>query len=277
MNRILAASFAFTILNTSTAANTEAIDGRPVPEIAGVAHRGLVKGFPENTLIAFQQALKLGVDFVEVDLRMTRDGIPVILHDDSVDRTTDGRGEVKTFTLSELKKLDAGSIAGPQFAGEQIPAFEEALDLVIPLGGKLLLDIKSGRNLDCQEVVRLLEQHNAVKNVVVGARSLEDIKLFRSLNSGIRILGFIPGERHIKKFAAAGADIIRLWPGWIQADPVLIDRVHQFKKPVWVTAGRAGREELAELIRLGANGILTDQPEVLMDLLADMHSGRFNR
>jgi glycerophosphoryl diester phosphodiesterase len=154
LNRILTASFAITILHTGIAADTEAIDGRPTPEIAVVAHRGLVKGFPENTLIAFQQALKMGVDFIEVDLRMTKDGSPVIIHDDSVDRTTDGQGEVNTFTLSQLKKLDAGSVAGSQFAGEQIPAFEEALALVIPLKGKLLLDIKSGPNLDCKEVVR---------------------------------------------------------------------------------------------------------------------------
>ena len=87
-------------------------------DVVVVAHRGLVKGFPENTLIAYQQALALGVDFIEVDLRMTQDGIPVIIHDDSVDRTTDGQGEVKTFTLSELKKLDAGSVAGSKFAGE---------------------------------------------------------------------------------------------------------------------------------------------------------------
>jgi glycerophosphoryl diester phosphodiesterase len=260
-------------IHTGLAADTEAIGGRPAPDIAVVAHRGLVKGFPENTLIAYQQALKLGVDFIEVDLRMTQDGIPIIIHDDSVDRTTGGQGEVKTFTLAKLKKLDAGSIAGSKFAGEQIPAFEEVLVLVMPLGGKLLLDIKSGQNLDCQEVVRLLEQQNAIKNVVVGARSVEDIRFFRSLNPDIRILGFIPSDGSIEKFVKAGADIIRLWLRWIQENPALIEKVRQFKKPVWVTAGLAGREELTELIRLGASGILTDQPEVLMALLADLRSG----
>lgn len=261
-------------IHTGLDADTEAIDGRSVKDIAVVAHRGLVKGFPENTLIAYRQALKLGVDFIEVDLRMTQDRIPIIIHDDSVDRTTDGQGEVKTFTLSELKRLDAGRIAGSKFAGEQIPAFEEVLALIMPLGGKLLLDIKSGRNLDCQEVVRLLEQQNAIKNVVVGARSVEDIRLFRSLNPDIRILGFIPGDRYIEEFVKAGADIIRLWHRWIQANSAVIDKVRQFKRPVWVTAGLAGREELSELIRFGASGILTDQSEVLMALLADLRSGR---
>ena len=245
----------------------EAVDKRPKQDIVVVAHRGLAPGLPENSPHAFRHALELGVDLIEVDLRMTRDGVPVIIHDDTVDRTTNGQGEVKTCTLAELKKLDAGIHAGLQFAGAKIPTFEETLALVIPMGGKLVLDIKSSSDLDCKKVVRLVEQHHAVKNVIVGARSMEDVKLFRSLNPDIRILGFMAGARDTKKFVEAGADIIRLWPKWIRLFPQLIEQVHQFGKPVWVTAGPAGREELAELIALNINGILTDQPDVLMSLL----------
>ncbi len=252
-------------------------DKLPGQDIVVVAHRGLAPGFPENTLLAFRHALELGVDFLEVDLRMTRDGVPVIIHDDTVDRTTDGQGEVETFTLAELKKLDAGNIAGPEFAGAQIPTLEETLEFVIPLGGRLLLDIKSSKNLDCEKVVRLVERYNAVKDVVVGARSVEDVKLFRSLNPNIRILGFIASARYMKKFVEADTDNIRLWLRWIRLYPPLIDRTHQFGKPVWVTAGPAGREELAELITLGVNGIITDLPEVLMALLTNSRAGHPNQ
>ena len=131
------------------------------------------------------------------------------------------------------------------------------------------MDIKASSDLDCEKVVRLVERYHAIKDVIVGARSIEDVKHFRSLNANIRILGFIPGVRDIKKFVAVGVDIIRLWPRWIRLYPPLMDQARRYEKPVWITAGPAGRDELAELIELGANGILTDLPEVLMLLLAD--------
>ncbi|NVM57641.1 MAG: glycerophosphodiester phosphodiesterase [Desulfobacterales bacterium] len=266
------ASFIVALLFTSFVAGTKARDEWPGRDIVVVAHRGLAAGYPENTLPAFRHALELGVGFIELDLRMTKDGIPVVIHDDTVDRTTDGQGEVGTFTLAEIKKLDAGSSASPDFAGERIPTLKETLELVTSLGGKALLDIKSSTDLDCEKVVRLVEHYNAVNEVIVGARTVEDVKLFRSLNPDIRILGFIPGTRNIKKFVAAGVDIIRLWPRWIRRYPPLVEQAHGLGKPGWTTAGLAGREELAELIKVGVDGILTDLPEVLLALLADIRA-----
>lgn len=253
-------------MGSTLAAAAEKVQDR---KVFVVAHRGLAPGYPENTLPAFRHALMIGVDYIEVDLRMTKDGIPVIMHDDTVDRTTDGHGDVGTFTLSDIKKLDAGVRMGPEFAETQVPTLEETLALITSLKGKLLLDIKSSSDLDCEKVVRLIERHNAVKDVIVGARSVEDVKRFRSLNADIRILGFIPGIRDIKKFVAADADFIRLWLRWIRAYPPIMKQARQYKKPVWITSGPAGRDELAELIELGANGILTDLPEVLMLLLSE--------
>ena len=80
--------------------------------------------------------------------------------------------------------------------------------------------------------------------------------------------------RDIKKFIASGADIIRLWPRWIRLHRAFIDRVHKAGKPVWTTAGLAGREELKELIQFGVDGILTDVPDVLIALLEDIRAGR---
>jgi len=267
------ASFIVAALCNGLVSRSEAGGGWQDRDIVVVAHRGLAPGYPENTLPAFRHALKLGVDYIEVDLRMTKDGVPVILHDDTVDRTTNGQGEVNTLALAEIRKLDAGSLAGPEFAGEKIPTLEETLELVTSLGGKLLLDIKSGSDLDCAKVVRLVERYKAERKVVVGARSVEDIKRFRSLNPNISILGFIASVRDIKKFVAAGADIIRLWPRWIRLRPVFVSTVHELGKPVWTTAGLAKREELTELIQFGVDGILTDVPDVLMVLVADIRAG----
>ncbi len=236
----------------------------PKWSVAFVAHRGgIVPGYPENTLAAFHEAIRHGADALEVDLRGTKDGEIVILHDETLDRTTNGRGRVTERTLAELKKLDAGG-------GERIPTYEEVLQLVSGTGVKLLLDIKQSPALDKPQVVRLTERYNAVLNVIVGPRNLEDLRAFRALNPNLRTLGFVREIEDVEPFVRAGVDIIRLWPEWIYANPGLVDKVHQLGRPVWTTAADAPREELERLIKLGVNGILSDFPEVMKALLGDM-------
>jgi len=93
-----------------------------------IAHRGASAYAPENTLAAFRLADELGADWFELDCRFSSDDEVVVMHDDSVERTTDGEGHVRALTLAELKALDAGSWKGPEFAGERIPTLAEALD-----------------------------------------------------------------------------------------------------------------------------------------------------
>ncbi|MDA0233031.1 MAG: glycerophosphodiester phosphodiesterase family protein [Chloroflexi bacterium] len=94
-----------------------------------IAHRGLDDTYPENTLPAFEAALDLGMGF-EFDLAMTADQQLVVLHDDTVDRTTDGAGRIAQMSLAEVRELDAGSWKGKQFAGVKVPTFDETLSLV---------------------------------------------------------------------------------------------------------------------------------------------------
>jgi len=231
--------------------------------VVNIAHRGgIVRGYPENTLAAFQRAALLLVDVIEIDLRGTRDGEVVIMHDETVDRTTDGNGRVSSFTLAELKRLDAGG-------GEPVPTYVEALDLIADTGVKLLLDVKVSSVLDKRAVVRITEQHGAVLDVIVGVRTLDDLRQFQRLNPNLRTLGFVDGPEDIEEFVAAGVDIIRLWPEWIEADGNLIGEVQNSGTPVWVTAGDASRDVLEGLIHAGANGILSDFPEVMSALVGD--------
>lgn len=230
-------------------------------EVAFVAHRGgIVPGYPENTLAAFREAIRHGAEAIEIDLRGTKDGAIVIMHDETIDRTTNGKGAVTSHTLAELKVLDAG-------AGQRIPTYEDVLQFVAGTGVKLLLDIKPSPSLDKPQVVRLTEKYNAVQNVIVGPRSVDDLRAFKALNPNLRTLGFLPGAEDIEPFVNAGVDIIRLWPEWIYANPALVQRVHRLGKPVWTTAGEAPRDELQKLITLGVDGILSDFPAVLNALL----------
>src|ERR671939_679927 len=95
-----------------------------------IAHRGASGHCPENTRAAFVRAIELGADMVELDCQMTRDGAVVVIHDEELDRTTNGRGRVRDHTLRELKTLDAGRWLGPEFAGEEILTLEEAIELL---------------------------------------------------------------------------------------------------------------------------------------------------
>jgi glycerophosphoryl diester phosphodiesterase len=236
--------------------------------VLNIAHRGgIVAGYAENTLAAYRQAISIGVDVIEIDLRGTRDGEVIILHDETLDRTTDGTGNVTDYTLEELKQLNAGS-------GESIPTYAEVLALVADSGVKLLLDIKISTALDKEKVVRLTESHDAVLNVIVGVRNVGDLRQFRRLNPNIRTLGFIRRSEDIDEFVAAGVDIIRLWPEWIQANQALVGKVQGLGKPVWTTAGDAPREVLEQLICSGVNGILSDFPEVTSRVMVDFEAKR---
>lgn len=92
-----------------------------------IAHRGASGYAPENTFAAFDIAAEMNADFIELDVQLTKDGQIVVIHDDKVDRTTDGSGFVKDFTLKKLQSLDAGSWYGAEFKGERIPLLEEVL------------------------------------------------------------------------------------------------------------------------------------------------------
>lgn len=267
----------------------EDLTALPDWDVVLVAHRGLAPGLPENTLAAFQDVVNRGVRVIEVDLRGTADGEVVIMHDETVDRTTDGTGDVTTLTLAEVKALDAGSYAGAEFAGEEVPTYEEALAFAQDNGVVLLLDIKVSDALDVRRIVDITEAHDAVLNVIVGARTREDLDEFRALNPNLRTLGFISDAAEIDAFADAGIQAIRLWPQWIRGEdsergPIpaecagvencLVQQVQAHGLPVWTTAGEAGREELTQLIDAGVNGILTDVPDVLDNLLDDIDDAK---
>jgi glycerophosphoryl diester phosphodiesterase len=93
-----------------------------------IAHRGFSAAAPENTIAAVRAAIAVQADMVEIDVTLTADDSIVVIHDEILDRTTDGKGEVSRFTLAELKQLDAGSWFDPSFAGEPIPTLDQVLD-----------------------------------------------------------------------------------------------------------------------------------------------------
>jgi glycerophosphoryl diester phosphodiesterase len=126
-----------------------------------IAHRGASAAAPANTMAAFEKALALGADGIELDVQLSADGVPVVIHDFTVDDTTDGSGKVARMTLAQLEQLDAGSYFDPAFAGERIPTLEKVLEV---MGNRLLLNIELkgfslfDKGLE-RAVIGLIEQH----------------------------------------------------------------------------------------------------------------------
>jgi len=109
------------------------------------AHRGSKGTHPENTLASFKEAVRVGSDGIELDVHLTKDGYLVVIHDETVDRTTNGTGEIRNLTLAEIKAMDAGSWFHNKYAGEKIPTLEEVLLLLTELGfnGQLNIELKT--------------------------------------------------------------------------------------------------------------------------------------
>jgi len=133
------------------------LSGKPRPYI--MAHRGNNVACPENTLAAFRRALADGADILETDLHLTRDGVFVCIHDETVDRTTNGRGAVAEMTLAEIKQLSA-SYGRPEFAAERVPTLSEVAALV-PTDVMLALELKTDRFLEPEVCRRLVAELDA--------------------------------------------------------------------------------------------------------------------
>ncbi|MCI2954105.1 glycerophosphodiester phosphodiesterase [Staphylococcus caprae] len=142
---------------------------RPNQSFQIVAHRGLPEDYPENTLIAYKHALMLHIDMLEIDVHYTKDKQLVVIHDDTIDRTSNGKGKVIDYTLDELREFDFGAYRGDKFKGERIPTLEEVLDLVDHFSKTLLLEIKKPSQYPGIEemIVEKLKERGMPKHKVI--------------------------------------------------------------------------------------------------------------
>lgn len=125
-----------------------------LPRVIG--HRGAAAHAPENTLISIRKARELGCRMIEFDATLTRDGVPVLLHDDTLDRTTSGTGEIADADFTIVRTLDAGAWFGREFAGEKVPTLEEALDLAHAIGLDVNIEIKPSAAREVETAERVL-------------------------------------------------------------------------------------------------------------------------
>jgi glycerophosphoryl diester phosphodiesterase len=238
-------------------------------------HRGDRADAPENTLPAFAAGLASSLDFVELDVQLSADGVPVIIHDPTVDRTTNGTGAVADLTLAELESLDAGSWFASSFVGTRIPTFAEFLDIFTGSHKKALVELKGRWTAD--QVMLVTDQvfRAGVQNRVV-LMSFDFTTLFNMERTAptiprIVILRALPPDP-VEFAASFGAIAILTTPKAIEPDPTVIDTMHAAGLGILLyTLNKQSRWSSA--LALGVDGIVTDKPSRLDKWLADTAPG----
>ena len=157
-----------------------------------IGHRGIAAAYPENTLISFEKAVEAGVDAIEFDVHMTRDEQLDVTHDPTVNRCSNGTGDVNSYTLNQLKALDFGKWKSPEFAGTRIPTLDETLDAIHAKRPELflLVELKDDREACTRMVLDVLRRRNLLGNSLVLSFHSRQLKLLRELEPGIRLQGF---------------------------------------------------------------------------------------
>jgi glycerophosphoryl diester phosphodiesterase len=236
-----------------------------------IAHRGFSGQAPENTLIAFKNAMDLGCDMIELDIHLSKDREVVVMHDDTLNRTTTGQGRIADFTLNELKKLDAGSWLGAQFSDERIPTLKEVLKLSkdkIPVNieikhskeGKYPIEELAEKALKEVKEVGMINQVNFFSFNSIALKRIRDKepkawvtllyheawKFPRDITKGedYPILGL--RDKHLTKEGIAQS--------------------HQQGLQVYVWTVDAP-EEMEKFINWGVDGIITNHPDRLIKIL----------
>ena len=235
------------------------------------AHRGASVEAPENTLAAFLLAAELGADGIELDVQLSSDGEVVVLHDFSLETTTNGTGQVRDKSLSELKELDAGSRFDPAFAAQQIPTLQEVIDAV---GHRLLLNIElktAGWRDDglAAGVVRTIEDNHLLDRTIVSSFNPLALRWINRLNPWIPI-GLLycqdmplplrrPWARHLLRLEAVHPDQSMVDEKYMEWARKRGYRVH-----TW-TVDDPGR--MWQLMRLEVDIIITNKPDLLKQVL----------
>jgi glycerophosphoryl diester phosphodiesterase len=240
--------------------------GDPVKHPQIVGHRGLMRHAPENTIAGFSACIALRLGF-ELDVRRTKEGVLVCLHDDDVKRTTNGTGKVTSFALADLQKLDAGAWFDRSFAGEKAPKLADVFDLIKRLGGDdllIALDIKAEDDAIEADLIGLAKKHGVLKQVVCIGRAIEDKAVrakLRAADSKTPVAALAP---KVDDVAGVLADATADWV-YVRFLPraELVQSIHGRGKRIFFVGPLVAGHEPDNWLRAkqaGVDAVLTDFP-----------------
>jgi glycerophosphoryl diester phosphodiesterase len=230
-----------------------------------IAHRGASALAPENTMASFQRALAAGADMIELDVHLSADNEVMVIHDPTLNRTTNGRGRVRDHSYRELSKLDAGTWFAEKFAGERIPLLAEVLELV-QMPTKVNIELKGSPAHYSQlaaRVVQTIRNCRAAKQTVVTSFDMDYLKAINKLAPEIQLgeihyLHFPFKWRHQSKHIASEIN-----PLWLFVTRGFVEKAHSngMKFNPWTTANRY---IVKRLLRLKVDGLITNNPQKLI-------------
>lgn len=241
-----------------------------LPSPVVVAHRGDKAHAPENTLSAFEQAAEKGADAVEFDVKLSGDGQVIVLHDQTVDRTTDGTGNAGKLPLAVLRELDAGAQFPGQFPGVRIPALEEVFETI---GKRVFMNVEltnysTPNDALVPKVVELVKKHGLHDRVLFSSFFANNLQKSRLLLPGVpRALLTLPGLMGLwGRTLGWRGDYAALNPYMTDVNAGLVERIHAAGKKVntWTVTLEA---DVKRIIGLGVDGIITDDPALVLRLL----------
>lgn len=252
-------------------------DRQTVHQVQIIAHRGAPTFAPENTLPAIRKALEIGVDMIEIDVHQTKDGVLVLMHDEKVDKTTDGSGNIKDMTFDDIRSLDAGFWFDPVFAGTKVPALEEVFR-VMDDTTKLLIEIKKGSpyypGIE-DRVLRIITMYAFEERVEIKSFARSVVEYIRERAPNIPIgksfafripLFRIIIDRGFRWGSVYNYEVDFLHSHWLTTTQALVRRARDegFGLYAWDvnTEGRMRR-----LVTMGVDAIETDYPHVLKEIL----------
>lgn len=234
------------------------------------AHRGSSATHPENTMAAFREAYRTGADGIELDVHLSKDGIPVVIHDEQIDRTSDGTGWVKDYTLQQLKRFDFGSPFSGRFRGERIPALREVLEWCRSKPILLNIELKTDEirypGIEWK-VVSLIQQYQMDQRVILSSFNHDSLIEARRIHPVIETAALF-AEWLYKPWEYArsiGADGLHFH--WLAASPELLHGAAQAGMPVRLYTVN-DELKMRYFIRSGYAGIFTDWPEKAMKVRA---------
>jgi glycerophosphoryl diester phosphodiesterase len=237
-----------------------------------IAHRGCSGRAPENTLVAIRQAIEVGADMVEIDVTMTADGHVILLHDETLDRTTDGAGPPTVMTLDEIRRLDAGSWFAPEYAGERIPTLAEAFETV---KGRVLMNVEIKAEAVAHGVVpkvaAAIDEYGMIDQVVVSSFSPEALRLMKITDPTVVTASLFNKELHTSRdpleiVQEVGSRGLNISARRVTEAMVERCRSHGFPVAVYTVNEPA---ELRRLKDIGVNAVFTDYPDLMLEALAE--------
>ncbi len=254
-------------------AGAGAVMGRPLV----IAHRGNSSVAPENTLVAFETAWRAGADLVELDIQLTRDGQVVVLHDDTVDATTDGTGAVADLDLEQVRALDAGIGFAPAFAGQRVPTLAEVLSWQSGRPGVgLLLELKGSWTPEQVEPVTTAIAAAGLSDRVIGQSFWsETVAALRQVAPQLRrglLIGEAPRDL-VQRCTDLGVMTCNPYGPLLVADPGLVARLHAagLQVMVWTLDEQA---HWAAAWSAGVDAVITNRPDRLVGWLDGASGGR---